>query len=194
MKSLNSRLNSSSLLSSRVSNRIKRLSSKFRRSMVSTLKKRKNRLDHNVCEVNDEGLPLDTRVNTRLSRVCGLAAKQRVSLTLQGFDELTKNEKVKLFENSIQVYAQYPEELKQKGKKLGTKIISHAWRSYKSKLVKIWRNQDTPFNTYKELLEEDRVHAVENFTANNEYMQWLRSKNELDCHLGNTSYARKQRE
>ena len=27
-----------------------------------------------VGEVNDEGLPLDTRVNTRLSRVCGLAA------------------------------------------------------------------------------------------------------------------------
>jgi hypothetical protein len=35
-----------------------------------------------VGEVNDEGLPLNTRVNTRLSRVCGLAARQRVSLTL----------------------------------------------------------------------------------------------------------------
>jgi hypothetical protein len=45
-----------------------------------------------VGEVNDEGLPLDLRVNMRLSRVCGLAARQRVSLTLQGFDELTKNE------------------------------------------------------------------------------------------------------
>ncbi len=62
--------------------------------------------------VNDEGVPLDTRVNTRLSRVCGLAARQMVSLTLQGFDELTENEKDKLFENSIQAYVQYPEELK----------------------------------------------------------------------------------
>jgi hypothetical protein len=34
--------------------------------------------------------------------------------------------------------------MKQKGKKLAMKIIFHAWRSYKSKLVKIWRNQDTP--------------------------------------------------
>jgi hypothetical protein len=51
--------------------------------------------------------------------------------------ELTKNEKDELFENSIQAYIQYPEELKQKGKKLAMKIISHAWRSYKSKLVKI---------------------------------------------------------
>jgi hypothetical protein len=109
-----------------------------------------------VSEVNDEGLPLDTRVNTRLYRVCGLAAQQRVSLTLQGFDELTKNEKDKLFENSTQAYVQYPEELKKKkGKKLAVKIISHAWRSYKSKLVKNWRNQDTPFNTYKDLSEED---------------------------------------
>jgi hypothetical protein len=90
-----------------------------------------------VGDVNDESLPLDTRVNTRLSRVCGLAARQRVSLTLQGFDELTENEKYELFKNSIQAYVQYPEELKQKEKKLAMKIISYAWRSYKSKLVNI---------------------------------------------------------
>jgi hypothetical protein len=53
---------------------------------------------------------------------------------------LIKNKKNKLFKNSIQAYVQYPEELKQKGKKVAMKIISHAWRSYKSKLVKIWRN------------------------------------------------------
>jgi hypothetical protein len=64
-----------------------------------------------VGEVNDEGLPLDMIVNTRLSRVCGLAAWQRVPLTLQGFDELTKNEKDELFKNSIQAYVQYTEEL-----------------------------------------------------------------------------------
>jgi hypothetical protein len=133
-----------------------------------------------VGEVNDEGLPLDTRVNTILSRVCGLAARQRVSLTLLGFDELIENKKDELFENSIQAYVQYPEELKQKGKKLAMKIISHAWRSYKSKLVKIWRNQDTPFATYKDLSEEDWLRFVEkceleNFVANSEYMQWLRS-------------------
>jgi hypothetical protein len=114
-----------------------------------------------VGEVNDEGLPLDTRVNTRLSRVYGLAARQRVSLTLQGFDVLTKNEKDELFKNSIQAYVQYPKELKQKGKKLAMKIISHAWRSYKSKHVKIWRNQDTPFTTYTDLSEEDWARFVE---------------------------------
>jgi hypothetical protein len=90
--------------------------------------------------VNDEGVPLDTTVNMRLSRVCSLAAQQRVSLILQGFDDLTENEKDELFKNSILAYVQYPKELKQKGKKVAMKIISHAWRSYKSKLVKIWRN------------------------------------------------------
>jgi hypothetical protein len=90
-----------------------------------------------VGEVNDEGLPLDTRVNTRLFRICGLAARQTMSLTLHGFDELTENEKDELFKNSIQAYVQYPEELKQKENKLAMKIISHAWRSYKSNLVKI---------------------------------------------------------
>jgi hypothetical protein len=50
---------------------------------------------------------------------------------------LSENEKDELFENSIQAYVHYLEGLKQKGKKLAMKIISHAWRSYKSKLVKI---------------------------------------------------------
>jgi hypothetical protein len=80
----------------------------------------------NVVQVNDEDVPLEREVNTILSMVCGLAARQRVPLTLQGFDDLTKNEKDKLFENSIQAYIQYLEELKQKGKKVAMKIISHA--------------------------------------------------------------------
>jgi hypothetical protein len=50
-------------------------------------------------------------------------------VTLQEFDELTKNEKDELFKNSIQSYVQYPEELMQKRKKVAMKIISHAWRS-----------------------------------------------------------------
>jgi hypothetical protein len=61
-----------------------------------------------VGEVNEEGLPLDMTINTRLSRVCGPAVWQRLLLTLQGFNELTENEKDELFENSIQ----YLEELK----------------------------------------------------------------------------------
>jgi hypothetical protein len=135
-------------------------------------------------------------VNTRLSRIGGLAVWQRVSLTLQGFDELIKNEKVELFKNSIQAYVQYLAELKQKGKKVAMKIISHAWRSYKSKLMKIWREKDNPFVMYIELREEDWMRFIEkceleNFATNSQYMQWLRSQNELDHHLDNTSYARK---
>jgi hypothetical protein len=50
-----------------------------------------------VGKVNDEGVSLDTTVNTRLSRVCGLATRQRVSLTMQGCDKLTENKKDELF-------------------------------------------------------------------------------------------------
>jgi hypothetical protein len=50
---------------------------------------------------------------------------------------LTENEKDELYANSIQAYVQYLEELKQMGKKVAMKIISHAWRRYESKLVKI---------------------------------------------------------
>jgi predicted secreted acid phosphatase len=53
-----------------------------------------------------------------------------------------------------------------------------------------------PFNTYKNFTQEDWARFVEkceseNFATNCEYMQWLQSKNELDHHLSNTSYARK---
>jgi hypothetical protein len=70
----------------------------------------------NIGQVNDDGLPFDNEINTRLSRVCGLAARQRVSLTLERFDDLTENDKDELFENSIQADVEYPEQRKQKGK------------------------------------------------------------------------------
>jgi phage terminase small subunit len=66
---------------------------------------------------------LDKEINTRLSKVCGLAAWQKVSLTLERFDDLTKNEKNELFKNCIQAYVEYLEELKEKGKKVAIKII-----------------------------------------------------------------------
>jgi hypothetical protein len=94
---------------------------------------------------------------------------------------LTKNEKDKLFKNSIKAYIQYLEELKQKGKKLAIKIVSHTWRSYKSKLVKISRDRDTPFYKYKDLIKEDWVKFVEK----------CESQDELDHHLSNTDYAEK---
>jgi hypothetical protein len=42
---------------------------------------------------------------------------------------LTENENDELFGNSIQAYAEYLEELEQKGKNVAMKIISHAWRT-----------------------------------------------------------------
>jgi hypothetical protein len=78
-----------------------------------------------------------------------LAAWQRLLLTMQGFDELTENEKDELFKNSIQAFVQYPEELKQKGKKVAMKIISHAWRDYKSELVRFGGTKTPPLISTK---------------------------------------------
>jgi hypothetical protein len=77
-----------------------------------------------------------------------------VLITLERFDVLTENEKDELFENSIQSYVEYSKELKQKGKNVAMKIISHAWMTYKIRLVKCWRNKKDPFHTYKDLTEE----------------------------------------
>jgi Fe2+ transport system protein B len=86
---------------------------------------------------------------------------------MQEFNELVKNKKDELFENSIQAYVQYPEEIKQKLKKVAVKIISHAWRSYKSKLMKIWRDQDTLFRKYKDLSKENWARFVEKYESEN---------------------------
>jgi hypothetical protein len=58
------------------------------------------------------------------------------------------------------------------------KIISHAWWGYKSKLVNIWRDKDSPFDMYKDLSKEDWTRFAEkceseNFAMNSQYMQWL---------------------
>jgi hypothetical protein len=79
-----------------------------------------------VGEVNDEGLPMDKATSTGLSRVCGLVARQRVPLTMDTFDDLSYNDKKELFNNSVQAYIEYSKELKEKGKKITVKIISHA--------------------------------------------------------------------
>jgi hypothetical protein len=62
------------------------------------------------------------------------------------------------------------------GRRVAMKIISHAWRSYKSKLVKFWRENERPFHKYKELRKEDWVRFVEkceseNFVMNSKYKQ-----------------------
>jgi hypothetical protein len=49
---------------------------------------------------------------------------------------VTENDKNELFKNSIQAYVEYLKELKEKEKKIAIKIISQAWRTYKSRLVK----------------------------------------------------------
>jgi hypothetical protein len=59
------------------------------------------------------------------------------------------------------------------------KIISHALWSYKSKLLKVWRKQDTPFHTYKDVTKEDwarfvEKYKLEHFATESLYMQWLR--------------------
>jgi hypothetical protein len=101
-----------------------------------------------------------------------------VSINLNSFDELTKDEKQQLFDNCVQAYVEYPEELKEKGKKLAMKDISHSWRTYKSKLVKCWRNNENPFDKYKDLTQEDWERFVAkyqspDFAKESEYMQWL---------------------
>jgi hypothetical protein len=92
---------------------------------------------------------------TRLSRVCGIAARQRVPLTLEKFEDLTEDERNELFINSIQRYVVYPEELKEKGKMAAMKGISHLWRGYKNKLVTCLRKKQNPFKKFKDLKEED---------------------------------------
>jgi hypothetical protein len=139
---------------------------------------------------------LDQRTLTRLSRVCGLADWQRVSLTLEKFEALTEDEKNEFFVNSIQRYVVYPEELKEKGKRATMKVTSHSWRGYKNRLVMCLRKKQNPFEKFKDLKEEDWERFIAKcespeFVANSEYMRQLRWQNELNHQLGNNRYVEK---
>jgi hypothetical protein len=131
-----------------------------------------------------------------LSRICGLAARQRVPLTLKKFEALIEDEKNEFFVNSIQRYVVYPEELKEKGKRATMKGISHSWRGYKNRLLMCLGKKQNPFDKFKDLKEEDWERFVAKyespeFVVNSEYMRQLRGQNELNHHLGNTRYAEK---
>jgi hypothetical protein len=128
-----------------------------------------------VGEVNDEGVPLDTTVNEIVHGSWSSCPAKSIVNPI-GIDDLTENKKDEHFENSIQAYVQYSKEPKQKEKKIVMKIISHAWRRYKRKLVKIWRDQDTPFHKYKDLTKDDWVRFIEkceseHFDVESQYMQ-----------------------
>jgi hypothetical protein len=121
--------------------------------------------------------------------------RQRVPLTLEKFEDLTEDEKSELFVNSIQWYGVYPEELKEKGKRVAMKGISHSWRGYKNRLVTCLRKKQNPFEKFKDLKEDwerfvAKCESLE-FVPNSEYMRQLWVQNELNHHLGNTGYAEK---
>jgi hypothetical protein len=112
----------------------------------------------------------------RLSRVCGLVARQRMPQTLEKFEDLTEDEKNELFMNSIQWCVVYPEELKEKGKREAMKGISHSWRGYKNRLVTCLRKKQNHFEKFKDLKEESWERFVAKcespeFVANGEYMR-----------------------
>jgi hypothetical protein len=77
------------------------------------------------------------------------------------------------------------------------KGISHSWRGYKNRLVTCLRKKQKPFVKFKDLKEEDWERFVTKcespeFVSNSEYMRQLRAQNELNHHLDNTRYAKKQ--
>ena len=108
-----------------------------------------------VGEANDEGVPLGKAVKTRLARVCGLTARQRVGINCAGFSSLTQEEKQTLFNECVQKYVAFPEHLLDKGFKLSMKMISKLWRHYKSILIQCLKKGEDPFKTHKELKQED---------------------------------------
>ncbi|PVH64317.1 hypothetical protein PAHAL_2G236100 [Panicum hallii] len=148
--------------------------------------------------LNSEAAPEDPSILVRLARVCGLTARQRVPLTLEHFDDLSWDDKKRIFKNNIQPYVEYPIELHDKATKHAMKIISKAWRSYKNKLLKCWKKKENPFDKYADLTKEAWDELVQKwntpeFQQSSEYFRGLRARNELDHHLGSAGYAGKQR-
>ena len=91
-----------------------------------------------------------------LRMLVGLNSQERVPLTLLKFDDITVDQKNALFNDGVNTFLEFPENMKAKACKATMKMITKLWRSHKSKLV----NEDMakglePFTKYPYIKRED---------------------------------------
>ena len=91
-----------------------------------------------------------------MRRLVGLIVRQRISLVLPSFNSLSKQEKITIFDECVQPWLEFSEELKATTCKKIMQMVAKSWRTPKSDLTCNFINKGldtTVKHTY--ILKED---------------------------------------
>ena len=80
-------------------------------------------------------MPTEKKAVTRMRKLAGLIARQRLSLLMVSFDDLIDNEKEQLFNECVQPHLEFSSELRAKVLKVMMRIVNKSGRTFKSELV-----------------------------------------------------------
>lgn len=147
-----------------------------------------------VTGIDADGMPSEKDAKKRMRRLAGLIARQELSLTLPQFNCLSKDEKAALFDDYVQPFLEFPEDMKDLGMRHAMKTIAKCFRSYKSRLVSDFLEKGLePFRKHKHIQPVDwaefvKMKSSEESKSKSQYFTDLRGKNTLDHKLGPTGY------
>jgi hypothetical protein len=150
-----------------------------------------------VTEISPDGMPTEVRARQRLRLLAGLIAREKLSLVMPSFKNLTDVDKWNLFDKQVLPHLVFPDNMKSEGFRAIIKVISKSWRTHKNRLVTNFIEKDLcPLKKYSWLDPEDYAEFValkqsaEAVATRDKYRE-LRQKNVHNHLLGTAGYEGK---
>jgi hypothetical protein len=148
-----------------------------------------------VRELTEDGMPTEEKAMTRMRKLAGLIARQRLSLVMPSFDVLTDDDKKQLFDECVEPSLHFEVNLRPTALKMMMRIVKHSWRTYKSELVRLFvrpglnAREKHPFIPLQEWEAFVALHNTDEAKKKSERFRKLRERNKHNHCLGTTGYA-----
>ena len=149
-------------------------------------------------KIDDDGVPTEKNALQMLRKLACLNARGRVPLTLPKFNDLTMDQNNTLFNDGVNTFLEFPENMKAKAYRAAMKMIAKLWRNHKSKLVNEYMAKELePFSKYPYIKREDWeafmvLKSSETFQMESSAKKQLRAKNKQNHNLGTCRYVGKR--
>ena len=148
-------------------------------------------------ELTSTRIPIEKRAQIIMRRLVGLIARQRISLVLPSFNSLSEQDKMTIFDECVQPWLEFPEELKATACKKIMQMVAKSWRTHKTDLTRNFINKGlvtTVKHTY--IPKEDwaafvKLKDSEETKAASEKYKKLRQRNKHDNCLRTGGYEGK---
>ena len=88
-----------------------------------------------VTELTPARMPTERKAQIRMRKLAGLIARQRISLMLPSFNNLSEEDRWSLFDECVQPRLEFLVALKDRAFKMMMQMVAKSWRTHKSELV-----------------------------------------------------------